>query len=631
MIRVGAGRRSAEGPEPRFLIAGRDPQAPPVLGLHPARQDAFALLSRVAHRTVRATIPAIRFAPGMPGPGAPIERMLAMRCKSLRILAVFGLFSLFVMPAPAVRAAPADIDRAPDVTFNPCVSGQSGAKCVARGVGDFNGDGVDDVIFERASFGDVFGHGMMTAVRPFEIHFGPFRAAPAGKPAAAEIARLSLTASRALPPLTIADIDNDGSDDIAIPLTMPESAEQGQARPQTLVRVAILLGRPHWQADWDLLRGENATIRIEQKVSDMVPSAGGFEVPSASVAFADANRDGFLDIVLGLDAVPLSNTALGAPGVVPPGVPPPAPGSALPPRVDSRVAVMYGDGTWPAYIAFEADVLHGDLGQCTKALAGAGDVTGDGVADLLIRRCPGEKLPDQLEVIPGPGPSIGCPGVPGGSIQPIEPDRPFTTLDGDQPAYADGDVPPPGIEPGRGYLPASDSGGQPFFLEDVNADGVADILLPVGRNTHVWLGGHGVAEKIARNRSDRIFVGAGFGEMGRAGGWHSADLNGDGGQDWLLTDAPPQIAATAKAPGSSGLLINVPPSTIHIYRDGRPSLDVLDTTFDAPEARWEKPELAVWGMGDFNGDGRTDLLLGDAFGNIRRSQYGVMFGPITGW
>ncbi len=580
-----------------------------------------------------------------------------MRWKACRITLLAGLVGLPLLTAGTAHAAPADISGARQVVFDAChgkaAPVDSAIKCVVRASGDFNGDGFDDLIVERMDISEfLMGRALPIAMRQIDVLFGPFAQTAIDQPAAAAASALRLNLEQPFVPMTVVDLNQDGLDDLVLAADY-QTTRQGGAPvpPDDRTRVSVVLGQDKWPLERDLLDGRAADIVIER-----LPRAAGSDpntkLPRAAVttAFADVNGDGRLDLLVATDFGSLfANASVGRQV----GTPPRNPASAIPSTLQSTVAVMFGKSEgWPARAEFHADATFAELGLCVKSLAGAGDVTGDGIADIVLRQCGGGGLPDALRVVPGVGPDIGCPGLAGvvrldepawpdwkpvGPALPVDPARIVSAMHasvgGTGGSYAavagaadaDGDVPPP--DPGRGYLQAGAPGSSPpFFLDDVDGDGVLDIALGFGQNTHIWLGGPDVVDKVARQHTDRVFVGVGFGDLDRTSGWRSTDLDGDGRRDWLLTDFVPNATTVSN---NQVTFRTFAPPTLHLYRGGRPALDVVDLLFDEPEARWEKPSMPVWAMGDFDNDGHTDLLLGDTV-NLARSMFAVAYGPLAG-
>jgi len=568
--------------------------------------------------------------PVVPPSSTHVEKETMMRFR----IPLLILTSMALAPVSPALAAPADIVRDPDVLLSVCNVGVE--QCVARVVGDLNGDRIDDLVFERMTIEElVNGRPTEGLSRQFAVVLGPYRAAAPGAPATRPAATITLEASQLRAPLSLADVNRDGMAD----LVFATSQLAGQFEAQ---RVSVVLGRKSWPTQIDLGRATGGDISVERR--NPIKGEMAFFSPGTSInpVFADVNGDGGLDLVLGMDLIlpgEFAQQALQVP-----------PGAAA-----SQVSVMFGDGAWAGKVAFRDDALMRDLGVCFRGLAGVADVSGDGVADIVARHCEGNGLPDRLEVLAG-GADLRLRTETSGAEPATDPSAIVERLLDLSGALDGGDVPPP--DPGRGYLPSGEQPSPfkpaPFFLEDVNADDVRDIVLGFGENTHIWLGGPDVAERVAGHRTDRVYIKAGFGQMTMTQNWRPADLNGDGGQDLLLTGPTSSMlagcqlvgsanrctpsAADPSRPGGGQAAGAIGPTSLRFYQRDWAATDVLDVETDAPQAVWETKVFAPWAMGDFNGDGKTDLLLGDpvvglsAARNARSAggiggAMGIAFGP----
>lgn len=531
----------------------------------------------------------------------------------ISVAVLMGLALATGLPAPATHAAPTDIARAPDLSLRLCSSrpptmpagaananGRVVLTCVVRAVGDVNGDAMDDLVVEWVGTDEmVTGTQTQGSARQFDVLVAPYL-----NTSQSATASFLLTTEVVRSPLSLVDVDGDGIKDIVFTSSELMGAYEAQ-------RVSVVLGRRAWRAGGkaevvDLGRAAAGDLTFERR-AELGGQAALFG-PGTTVtpAFADVNGDRSADLVLGLDSAFMANLEqLGA--VLPAGA-----GS-------SAVAVMFGGSQWEKATAFRDDVVWSDLGVCRLSLAGVADVTGDRVADIVARRCPGSGLPDELRVVAG-----GAGILASTELAPVTLARPRDLYDGTAEGGEGPNVPPPAPDPGRGYIP---SGGgteptpffpAPFFLEDVNGDAVRDIVLGFGANTHIWLGGPDVARKVARMQSDRVFVKAGYGHMSSTDGWRTADLDGDGRRDLLLTGTTgasamlgSHCAANAGCvPGAAGRTSATGLTSMKFFKTSWADAEVLDLDTDAPDAEWNDAQLTPWAMGDFNGDGRTDLLLG---------------------
>jgi hypothetical protein len=267
-------------------------------------------------------------------------------------------------------------------------------------------------------------------------------------------------------------------------------------------------------------------------------------------------------------------------------------------------------------------------------LAGLADLSGNGRAEILARRCPGGGMPDQLEVLTSPV-VASQRAEPEAEMPPVELDltasKAFEALSSEAL-----EVPPP---TGGGYLSGLQSRDpmfgvhRPIALTDLDGDGIADIVLPMGTNTHIWRGGPDIAERVAQRRSDRVIVGAGFGMAMFSQSWQPAELGGQSDPGLLLSPlrSDDSLRPPAAASGVPELERFALPEA-RLYRGGWQDLRVLDLRRLAADAIWDgratqgQPNQHLWAMGDFNGDGLTDMVLGGGQLNAVE-RFDIVFGP----
>lgn len=527
-----------------------------------------------------------------------------------------------IASAAPVHARALRVSRQPDVTLDLCAAG---AKCAPVAVGDFDGDGTDDAAFQQNT----------GTQRQLHVVFGPFGASP--QPTVHLTFAPLEPGENGLLATDVADMDGDGQDELLVgDVTIPAS---GAVERQSIfvinfdVLAAISKRRP--LLDDDYFFGRVKPTFLWRRDVPLKEAGGPRGIPRLEVRGADVNGDGVRDLVLGIDRtanVALNARAGGAIGRVAGG--------------KSEVVVQFlKDGDLrptPAELADTAGYLHWPLrpiespagaasvritglGTCERGgLAGVADVTGDRMADIVVRRCEGGGLPDQLGLVEG-RPAWPATVKVAGAIEPATPP----------------DLPPapgrPGTPPeppgGGGYIQIDPRGPAmnifdalpTFFTEDLNGDGVLDIGFGLADKTHVWLGGRDLGMRLVEDRSDRIFLGAGLGGSMANRTWRPTDLNGDGRRDLALTQL--RTLATAKVDAAGNATFESSASEpIHVFARDRAADDVIDVSSDPADDIWSDARYTLWAFGDFNGDHVDDVMLGSPAASID-SEYPVIYGP----
>jgi hypothetical protein len=283
-------------------------------------------------------------------------------------------------------------------------------------------------------------------------------------------------------------------------------------------------------------------------IADLVftGAAAGDALGSSVSAAGDVNGDGYADLVIGAGSNDAGGTTAG------------------------RVYVYLG-GPGADTIAdwvFTGEVAGEQLGA---AVAGAGDVNGDGFADI-IAGAPSNDLD---------GTNAGRAYVYYGGL--VADSRPDLVLHG----AAAGDL--------FGFSVAG--------AGDVNGDGFGDLVVGAGNNdaggadggaAYVFYGGVG-----ADNRADLVFTGSASSVLGVCVG-AAGDVNGDGFGD-----------VVAGANGHDGAGVNA--GRMCVYFGGAGADNEPDLVFNGAAAG-DGFGSSVAAAGDVNGDGFPDLIAG-AMGN----------------
>ncbi len=563
---------------------------------------------------------------------------------------LLGLLAFGILNAAQPAAAKVQrVQKDPDRIANYCAENVGGAKCAPIATGDLNGDGKTDAVFLRtvASSRVVNGNAFD---RRLDILFGPF-AAIGDREAKADVSAV-ISAGSELPSIAVADFDGDGIDDLIL-------AEAERAGATEVQRVAVLRGGPTLTGDFFMGPASRGDYRLTRDVSlppasraaEVGGAAAGIGVPlrsRLSPRVADVDGDGKPDLLLAVD--PASLPAALQRSLLRRGM------NLLAAESPSHVLVFLNAPALADRSRTGLDLAPGDedvriegLGACdASSLLGTGEVTADGQTDIVVRRCPGGGVPDMLGLVPG---RRDWPA--GLTIDGAVTARPDVLPPGPEPTAAPG-RPDPGVpgDPPRGYVAFSPvpkslfDRPAAFFIQDVNQDGVDDLGFGFSDKTHVWMGGRDLAARVKANRSNRVYLQAGFGGTSLSGSWRVTDITGDDVPDLILTQRGGAQEATADRPVPAPIVLGggqtdaaapgaiagggstVLTEPVKIYAGARTTRNILNLAEDEPDAIWQDPVLDLWLIGDFNGDGKDDLMMGSP-GQSATSAYQVYFGPFT--
>ncbi len=521
---------------------------------------------------------------------------------------------------PGASAETQRVDRAPDLDFQfDSAMGDYGIV----GVGDFNGDGFEDALFLA-----VETPVRSASARWLELMLGPFDIESGSPVYPATI--FNIHQGDTLPSVAIADVNGDGMDDISLAAVSRRGLD-----PLEHQRVSVFFGRQEWRTFYFMGEASRGDRKLVRQV-ELAPDEQTLVTSEVSHRWADLNADGHVDLVMAVDPPEIVVSA-NSRGV-----------STTERGGGSEIVVMYGDsewlfwedadpdsgsqGGWVDRGAFREDVrIHG-MGACANSLIGIADATGDALPDLVVRRCPGDGVPDTPALVAGGNWPAMLP------IEGAIPNRPPITP---------GEPPKRPAPPSTGYLPPNPApvpGESPFtarpslFIADVDGDEIADIGMDFTDKTHIWLGGPDLTDRLLRMHTSRAYVRAGYGLTHANGTWRPTDLDGDGTKDLLVTLRPPVSLvdeAREEGPGIGRPDVPAPREPaepaiqpMHIFRGGRLDASIVDVAREAPDLVWQDESQSLWAIGDFNGDGLDDLILGSEPGS-GEARFSVVFGPVV--
>jgi hypothetical protein len=429
----------------------------------------------------------------------------------------------------------------------------------AAGAGDVNGDGYDDVIVGANHY--AAGEASEGAAWVF---LGSATGIADGNPSTAH-AQLESNQLQAFLGWHVAgagDVNGDGYADVIVGAHLYSAGEPSEGA------AFVFLGSAAGISD-----GNPATAHAQLE-SDQEDAFFGWGVAGVG----DVNGDGYDDVIVGAQHYDAGESAEGAAFVF----------------LGSASGIADGDpGT--AHAQLEANQAGANLGQ---SVAGAGDVNGDGYADVIV----GAPLYDVSLV------NEGAAFVFQGGASGI--------ADGD-PASADAQI--------LSYQASGELGSGVAGAGDVNGDGYADVIVGAYRYdgaqgdegaAFVFLGGSaGIPDGDPFSADAQVFSGQGGAALGGSVAG-AGDVNGDGyadvivGAEWYDAGQHNEGAAFVLLGGAAGIE-DGDSTSAHAKLDSNQASALLG--------------YSAAGAGDVNGDGYADVIVGAPLYDAGQQDEGAAF------
>jgi hypothetical protein len=155
----------------------------------------------------------------------------------------------------------------------------------------------------------------------------------------------------------------------------------------------------------------------------------------------------------------------------------------------------------------------------------------------------------------------------------------------------------------------------------LNEDGVKDVIIEFAGRSHFWYGGADLESRIAAGRSSGVMHGTTFGASGITRSWRVANIDADAASEFVMDTRLNDREAERRS--RQGFVATGP---LRIFGLDALRGGILDSN-TVPDVEWFHPDLLLWGLGDFDGDGFEDLLLGAS--PAQPGFFALKFGPVS--